>query len=490
LLVIAVLVIAVLVFKDAIWKYFKVYRTYSVIPSTKNKLPVLGSILDLPLAPHEFTKAVVGIYETHRNEDVFCLWLGTHPLVVFFHPVGLENFFTGAKNITKSSDYDYLHPWLRTGLLTSAGMKWKNRRRILTPAFHDRELLDHFLDIYNEQSAILVKRLETLEEKKERDLYPLIAACALDIICEAAMGISIGAQQEKNSTYVDAVLKLTDIILKRLRMPWLWPKPLFDLLPDGREHSRCLNIVHQFTRKVINDRARAFQADEIHGKRPVFLDSLLKQMHDEQLTLDDIQEEVDTFMFEGHDTTAASMNFTCFLIASNPDVQAKVHAELDRVFGNDSARPCSKQDLDELEYLECVIKESLRLLPSVPFIAREVQQDFTYRNYQLLKGTTAVIFLYFIHRDPEQFPNPDQFDPDRFLPENSQNRLPYAYVPFSAGSRNCIGQRFALLEEKIVLSSILRRFRLKTRQTIDDLHLSFEVILRANCGALIELEKR
>jgi len=184
------------------------------------------------------------------------------------------------------------------------------------------------------------------------------------------------------------------------------------------------------------------------------------------------------------------MNFTCFLIASNPDVQAKVHAELDRVFGNDSARPCSKQDLDELEYLECVIKESLRLLPSVPFIAREVQQDFTYRNYQLLKGTTAVIFIYFIHRDPEQFPNPDQFDPDRFLPENSQNRLPYAYVPFSAGSRNCIGQRFALLEEKIVLSSILRRFRLKTRQTIDDLHLSFEVILRANCGALIELEKR
>jgi len=108
LLVIAVLVIAVLVFKDAIWKYFKVYRTYSVIPSTKNKLPILGSILDLPLAPHgnwisvcflsifrffielEFTKAVVGIYEKHRNEDVFCLWLGTHPLVVFFHPVGLE----------------------------------------------------------------------------------------------------------------------------------------------------------------------------------------------------------------------------------------------------------------------------------------------------------------------------------------------------------------------------------------------------------------
>jgi len=81
-------------------------------------------------------------------------------------------------------------------------------------------------------------------------------------------------------------------------MPWMWPDLIFKFLPEGREHDRCLNIVHQFTQKVIQDRAQAFQADEIHGKRSAFLDLLLKQMHDEQLTLDDIQEEVDTFMFE------------------------------------------------------------------------------------------------------------------------------------------------------------------------------------------------
>ncbi|CAF4995242.1 unnamed protein product, partial [Rotaria sp. Silwood1] len=398
------------------------------------------------------------------------------------------HFFIGSKNLTKSSDYVYLYPWLRTGLLTSSGAKWKNRRRIITPAFHDKELLNNFIDIYNEQAAILVQRLNSIESGKEVNLYPYIASCALDIICEAAMGLNIGAQQQKNSQYVDAVLKLTDIILKRQRMPWLWPDLIFKLLPQGRNHDRYLKIVHEFTKKVIDDRAQEFHADENRGKRSAFLDLLLKQMNDEHLTLLDIQEEVDTFMFEGHDTTAAAINFTCFMIALHPEVQQKLHEEIDRVFENDHNRPCTMEDLNELNYLECVIKETLRLFPSVPFIAREVQEDFMYNGYKILQGSTAVLFIYYIHRDPKHFPDPDRFDPDRFLPENSHDRSAFAFVPFSAGSRNCIGQRFAMLEEKAVLSWILRRFKLKTSQTRDELNLSFEIILRSEHGAFVQVE--
>ncbi|CAF3375088.1 unnamed protein product [Rotaria sp. Silwood2] len=94
-----------------------------------------------------------------------------------------KHFFIGSKNLTKSPDYAYLYPWLRTGLLTSAGAEWKNRRRIITPAFHDKELLNNYVDIYNEQSAILVQRLRSIESGKEVNLYPYIASCALDIIC-------------------------------------------------------------------------------------------------------------------------------------------------------------------------------------------------------------------------------------------------------------------------------------------------------------------
>ncbi|CAF1176401.1 unnamed protein product [Adineta steineri] len=486
----ALIILIFFAFKKSIVHFIKISQTYKRIPCSPTKLPILGDILTLPLNPYKFTKKLGEFYEYAKYKDMFCLWLGTHPLLVFFHPVGLEHFFSGTKHITKSTDYIYLLPWLRTGLLTSAGTKWKNRRRILTPAFHDKDLLTNSVDIFNEQAAILIQRLASMKLDKEVNLYSYIASCALDIICETAMGLNIGAQHQRNSEYVDAVLKLTDLILKRQRMPWMWPDFVFNLLPEGREHNRCLNIVHQFTKKVIHDRAQDFHANQIHGKRSAFLDLLLKQMHEEQLTLVDIQEEVDTFMFEGHDTTAASMNFTCFMIASHPQVQQKLHEEIDRVFGDDLDRPCTIEDLNELEYLECVIKESLRLYPSVPFIAREVQEDFMYHDYKILKGSTALIFIYYIHRDPQNFPNPERFDPERFLPENSIGRSPYAYVPFSAGSRNCIGQRFAMLEEKVILSSILKRFKLKTSQSPDDLHISFEVILRSENGAHVQLELR
>jgi cytochrome P450 len=111
-------------------------------------------------------------------------------------------------------------------------------------------------------------------------------------------------------------------------------------------------------------------------------------------------------------------------------------------------------------------------------------------GFKILRGSTAVIFIYYIHRDPNQFPDPNRFNPDRFLPENSVDRLPYAFVPFSAGSRNCVGQRFAMLEEKVMLSWILRRFKLKTSQSREELQISFEVILRSEHGAFVQLELR
>jgi len=146
--------------------------------------------------------------------------------------------------------------------------------------------------------------------------------------------------------------------------------------------------------------------------------------------------------------------------------------------------------LKQLRYLECVIKEAQRLFPSVPFIGRAVSEDYSLSGYIAPKGTTIVTAIVSLHRNPEVWPAPLQFDPDRFLPENSQGRHPFAFIPFSAGPRNCIGQRFALLEQKIVLSYILRNFSIDSTQTVDELHTCSELITRPKEGIYVTIAKR
>ncbi|CAF4720542.1 unnamed protein product [Rotaria sp. Silwood1] len=337
--------------------------------------------------------------------------------------------------------------------------KWRARRRLITPSFHDTQLLHNFMLIFNEQSCVFARRLEECisvgDEPKAYDLYPYISTCTLDIIAESALGKHVEAQSSggKNK-FVEATGRVCGIINHRIRSPWMWPTWIFDRLPIGREQAERLNILHGVSRKIIEDRLATFNAENTTSnsekkttRRLVFLDSLLAQMNSEQLTLDDIQEEVDTFMFEGHDTTAAAVNFTCYLIGSHPDVQAKLHAEIDDIFSD---------------------------------------------GQTIRKGTTVYIFIYGVHHDSNAFPQPERFDPDRFHQSSVTNeeRSPFAFVPFSAGSRNCIGQRFALLEEKVILSTLLRQYSLRATQTIDELQLSFEAIMRPTVPIKLFIEHR
>ncbi|KAJ8920819.1 hypothetical protein NQ315_015609, partial [Exocentrus adspersus] len=134
----------------------------------------------------------------------------------------------------------------------------------------------------------------------------------------------------------------------------------------------------------------------------------------------------------------------------------------------------------ELKFMERCIKETLRIYPSVPFIARVLEEDVIASNGCVIpKGAPAHIHIYDIHRNPKIWSNPEKFDPDRFLPENCRNRHPFAYVPFSAGPRNCIGQKFALLELKVALCGILRNFKLEPVDTPESIVLITDIVLRA-----------
>ncbi|XP_065221286.1 cytochrome P450 4C1 isoform X2 [Planococcus citri] len=461
-------------------------------------MPLFGNVLQLKVARNKLFKVID--QRTKRFSPLFRSWVGPVPFVHILRPEHAEIIMSSSKHIEKSLTYKFLYPWLGTGLLTSSGSKWHSHRKMITPTFHFK-ILDIFFEVMQEKVDILVNRLKEKCHKPPFDVYPYITLCALDIICETAMGVPIDAQKDLESEYVKAIYEISELTIQRTIRPWMWPVGIFKWTEMGKKYFKSLRILHGFSRSVIRERKEfrrnvgnvleTEKEDDIGTKkRLAFLDLLLQASADGMsLTDEEIREEVDTFMFEGHDTTTASICWVLYLLGSHPEHQEKVVEELDSIFG-DSNRAVTLRDMTEMKYLERVIKETLRLFPSVPFIGRTLNEDVTIENYVVPKGTHLNIQLYHIHRCPDQFPNPEQFNPDNFLPENVAKRHPYSYVPFSAGPRNCIGQKFALMEEKTMLSQILRYYKVEAKEKFQDMNLMNELVLRPENGIILTISER
>ncbi|KAI5735236.1 hypothetical protein M8J77_016046 [Diaphorina citri] len=488
-------------------KLFYWYRRRIVFIRTIDKIhgppswPLLGTVLyDLVPRDKLFKHAMA---RTQTFKPVYRSWTGPSAIVHLTRPEHIELIMNNSKNLDKGFGYNFLHPWLGTGLLTSNGQKWFSHRKMITPTFHF-QILETFMDTFVQKSDILTDKLsQQLACKEGFDIFPFITKCALDIICETAMGSEINAQASSESDYVRAVYDISTLVLERMMRPWLWPSLIFGLTRDGKRHEENLKILQGFTRQVIEERKAARAAggvregndlDENFGKkkRVAFLDLLLEASESSEtpLTDEELREEVDTFMFEGHDTTAAGLAWTLFLLGSYPEHQDKVYAELEEIFADDPGRKINSRDCAQMKYLERVIKESLRLFPSVPFIGRVLTEEVQVGEYLLPVGCMLNIEIVSLHRCADQYPNPEVFQPDNFLPENVQKRHNYSYIPFSAGPRNCIGQKFALLEEKCVLASILRKFKVISLEKLDDVTIMIDLILRPASGVKVKLEPR
>ncbi|XP_049937612.1 cytochrome P450 4C1-like [Schistocerca serialis cubense] len=496
-LLLAALVVAVTaIFISRMWR---VWTEIDKLPG-EMALPLLGNTYRVFFLEREDFVAYLD-QMTKTYWPLYRVWLGFQPDVHVVKPEHIEKIMTSSELITKSHVYHFLEPWLGQGLLTSTGAKWHSRRKMITPAFHF-SILDNFTEVFAEKSEVLVDILKTKADGEIFDIYPYITRCALDIICETAMGTSVNAQKNLESAYVTSIYRVGEITVWRILSPWLQSDFIFRISPSGREFYKQLKVLHGFSQKVIQEKKKARMTVKIDGKTPqydelgrkrrvAFLDLLLTESEQGQkLTDEEIQEEVDTFMFEGHDTTTAGMTWVLLLLGHHTEIQEKVYAELRDLFQDDPKRQPTMQDLHNMKYLEMVIKESLRLYPSVPFIARKATQDVEIGGYNIPEGTMLTMNIIHTHRDPDHWPDPERFDPDRFLPENIQKRHPFAFVPFSGGPRNCIGQKFAILEEKTVLSYILRHFRVQTVERLEDLKLMGELVLRPFSGVKLRLWPR
>jgi len=482
--------------------------------SILHNYPVFGHSLGWETDPVDFFRQFNAAVDWMKANDPDALYayamFGPKPAIIPVRPEGAEPILNSQTHIRKGMFYRLFEDWLGTGLLTSHGSKWKTRRRLLTPAFH-KTVLTEFVEVMNEKAVkmigILDEKIKT--EKKINMLWP-ITLCALDIIVETAMGAESDIQFEENNYYAQAIFDWMELTQIRQKSVWYWPDWIWALSPIGRQQNKNVDKMHHFTEKVIMERWEHYKklkeelgddfeatyfAEKCDSRgRMAFLDTLLKCLDQNEIDLEGIREEVDTFMFEGHDTTAAAMTWAMQEIGQHPEVLKKLHEEVELVFG-DSDRPATMEDLDKLTYLEAVTKETLRKFPSVPVFAREIDEDLEVtrngKTFTIPKGAICSIPCYKLHRDERHWKDPEEFDPTRWLDGGAaETRYAYSYFPFSAGPRNCIGQRFANLTAKIMLSHLVRNFSWKSLRVTNEIPVLAEIITRPKGGIDVVLERR
>ncbi|XP_041973294.1 cytochrome P450 4C1-like [Aricia agestis] len=408
---------------------------------------------------------------------------------------------SGMQHHKKSDVYKILRPLLQEGLLVSNGPKWLKRRKILTSAFHFNVLKKYFATIQDNDKALV----EYLKDAGGNpvDIISTVSGYTLNTICEATMGISLrGEVTNKSAIYKTAIYKITKYITYRFSNVYLHSDFIFNMTRLGKSQNKILSVVHDLTTSIIQQRKQSINAEEVStieanegeylGKknRAAMLDLLISKQNEGLIDDVGIEEEVKTFMFAGHETTAACLIYTLLLLAIHPDVQNKVIEEVDYIFGKDT-RDATLEDLSAMKYLDLVIKESMRLYPPVNFIMRQTTQPCKLSNFDIPANTMCAIHIYDLHRDEKIYPEPDKFRPERFLPENSAGRHNFAFIPFSAGPRNCIGQKFAMMEMKSLLSSIFRRFDVAPVTKIsDNLSFSVDLVLRTTDPVYVRFIER
>ncbi|GAB6022461.1 Cytochrome P450 4V2, variant 2 [Chamberlinius hualienensis] len=318
------------------------------------------------------------------------------------------------------------------------------------------------------------------------------------------MGENIDAFNNPNSEYITALKRFIEIFGERLFRPWTHFRIFYQFSHYKKDSDRCLKILHNFTNQVIAKRKKARLSEKENSnstnsqdncnqkERKAFLDTILDAIDNGQGFLNDeeLRQEVDTFMFEGHDTTANGLVWAIYYLGKHEEVQKKVHDELDMVFGDDTERAVTTQDLTQLKYLEASIKEALRLMTSVPMYGRTLTEDLKIGEHNIPAGVTVSILANYIHRDPRMFPDPEKYIPERHLDDLGGQRHPFSFVAFSAGPRNCIGQKFAMMEEKIVLANLFRNFYVECKDDIDDMDIGFVVVNRPLDGVHVVLKSR
>lgn len=303
-------------------------------------------------------------------------------------------------------------------------------------------------------------------------------------LAETAMGIQ---EDEIDSKYSASLGRVDRLMVSRFESAYKAIDLIYALTPDGREFYNRISFVKNVGLQLVRTRIKNFNQSKLDGVRQHTLVDTLIMAHLEnpkEMTEEMIRDEVDTFLAAGHDTTTWGLTWTLIHLGQHPDIQEKLLEEISCVTSESDLINdlITIENISRMKYLECVILESLRLNPIVPFFGREILTDMSFNvdgvDYLIPKGASVLVVPDIIHRSPRYWPDPERFKPERFLPENSKERDPLSFLAFSFGPRNCIGRNFAMIEMKIILIHLLLKFKITCLEPIDSIKTDYAIARR------------
>ncbi|XP_023238384.1 cytochrome P450 4C1-like [Centruroides sculpturatus] len=449
----------------------------------------------------DILNGIVGLPTLFPKEKVLYVNVFGYKLICFIHPESAKEVLSSNSFITKDSLYDFFIPLLgKNSLLYSPDDIWRKRRRYYAPYFHLRYIKD-YQNVFMNHSNLFVEKLKKLQENEIFDIVKWTKYCSLDIVTDLILGISPNSQSENNEEYIAAITRVTKYFSQWLTNPLYWFPPTCAMTKRGKKLKRNVEIIHQldekeFKRMKENFVKRHIGDDEHNAKKPnmkieLLIDVLL-DLHVNQnlISEEDAIREMNGLKFAALHTSSHAASWTLYFLGRFHEIQDKVYMELQSIFQDDINRNITINDLTKMTYLECVIKESIRIYPPVPVISRKNPYEIKIDDYVLPPKSTFVICMYAIHHNPSVYENPEVFDPDRFLPENFKQLHPYAFLPFSAGPRNCLGGKVAMVAMKTVLANVLRNFKVYSVDPQDKIINSFELFLCPLSGIRMRIEKR
>lgn len=416
------------------------------------------------------------------------------PALTINDPELLRDILVKDFNVFSSRrELDVRDPLLSKMITVMNGEDWKRVRCIVSPCFTSRRMrqISH---IINECSENVIQIFEKHHAKGEPvDVKSIFGAFTMDVIARSAFATKIDSINDpenifiKNAkkTFLQPSLKtlLYFFILPRW-FTWKFSLGIMDPLyffkniilqvikernETGKKYDDILQLLldtqEELQRKNTKEQEKnEMYVDETDHYGSVTSSEVTFQKKYKRLSDDELIAQCIIFFTVGYETTASVMSFMAYSLALNPECQEKLIKEVDEVFERNGE--IHYDVIREMKYLDCVVSETLRMYPPAVRSERTASQDYKLGNTGIIieKGTLVGFSIYAMHYDPDFFPNPDIFDPERFKPENA-NYPNYAYLPFGAGPRNCQGMRFALLEMKQCMCNILRHYKFKKAET-------------------------